>query len=67
MPELNIRAFRARTMIMGRFGPHSALSAHDLDTARCEAASLKFQALGFKALRSGARGGADPGPGQSRR
>jgi hypothetical protein len=42
MPEFYIQAFRARTMIMGRFGPHSAISAHDPDTARCEDASLKF-------------------------
>jgi hypothetical protein len=30
MPGLNIQAFRARTMIMGTFGPYLAISARDL-------------------------------------
>jgi hypothetical protein len=42
MPEPNLQAFRARTMIMGRFGQMLTILAHDHETARCGDASVKF-------------------------
>jgi ABC-type Fe3+/spermidine/putrescine transport system ATPase subunit len=50
MPECNVQAFRARTMIMGTFGAYLAISVHDHETARCEDASLKFPPLRYSHL-----------------
>jgi hypothetical protein len=42
MPEFQIQAFRAPTMIAGTFGPHLAQTARDHGNAQAEDAFLKF-------------------------
>jgi hypothetical protein len=52
MPQLQIKTFRAQTMIMASSGRYPTVSGRDHGTAWCEGARLKFLALPYTRVRS---------------